>query len=183
MTPLAAGTTGPEPGARETAAPQTAAQLCPAELRRVMSAWTTGVTVITARHRQFLVGLVSNSFASVSLEPPLVSWCVDRGSTHLDVWLAADGFTVHVLGADETALVSRFSRKGGDKFTGLDWQPGLTGAPVLSAGVARLECRTWRQYDGGDHVILVGRVLAIRGPGGRALAFSHGALSPAPVPA
>jgi flavin reductase (DIM6/NTAB) family NADH-FMN oxidoreductase RutF len=112
-----------------------------------------------------------------------VSWCVDRGSTHLDVWLAADGFTVHVLGADETALVSRFSRKGGDKFTGLDWQPGLTGAPVLSAGVARLECRTWRQYDGGDHVILVGRVLAIRGPGGRALAFSHGALSPAPVPA
>jgi 3-hydroxy-9,10-secoandrosta-1,3,5(10)-triene-9,17-dione monooxygenase reductase component len=153
----------------------------PAELRRVMSAWTTGVTVITTGDGQRLAGLVSNSFASVSLEPPLVSWCVDRQSSSLEVWLRAEGFAVHILGADESALVSRFARKGGDKFQGLVWQAGLTGAPLLSGGVARLDCRTWRQYDGGDHVILLGHVLAVVDSGGHALSFSRGSLLQAPA--
>jgi len=155
----------------------------PVELQRVMSAWTTGVAVITAQSHQRLAGLVSNSFTSVSLEPPLVSWCVDRRSSNLETWLSADGFAVHVLGANESALVSRFARKGGDKFTGLDWQAGLTGAPLLARGVARLECRTWRQYDGGDHVILVGSVLSVCDSGRQALTFSRGALLPAPAAA
>lgn len=142
-----------------------------AQLRQLMAMWTTGLTVITARHGQRLAGLVSNSFTSVSLEPPLVSWCIDRGSSSLEVWLGASGFAVHILGASEMTLVSRFARKGGDKFTGLDWEDGLTGAPVLPVGVARLECRTWRQYDGGDHVILLGRVLTISGSGGEPLTF------------
>jgi flavin reductase (DIM6/NTAB) family NADH-FMN oxidoreductase RutF len=146
-----------------------------------MSAWTTGVTVITAGHEQRLAGLVSNSFASVSLEPPLVSWCVDRQSSSLDVWLRAEGFAVHILGADEAALASRFAKRGGDKFQGLGWQAGLTGAPLLAEGAARLECRTWRQYDGGDHVILLGHVLTVADSGGQVLSFSRGSLLPAPA--
>lgn len=153
----------------------------PVEFRRVLSAWTTGIAVITAEHGGCLAGLVSNSFTSVSLDPPLVSWCVSRGSTSLDTWLAADGFAVHILAAHETSAVSRFTRRGGEKFTGLDWTPGVTGAPLLPMGVARLECRTWQQYDGGDHVILVGRVIALHESGGEALAFSRGALLPAPT--
>lgn len=153
------------------------------EFRQVMAAWTTGVTVITAQHAGRPAGLVSNSFASVSMEPPLVSWCVDRRSSSLDVWLGADGFAVHILAAHECDLVSRFARKGGQKFTGLGWKPGLTGAPLLADGVARLECRTWRQYDGGDHVILLGRVVSVSEPGGQALTFSRGTLLPAPAAA
>ncbi|WP_151772302.1 flavin reductase family protein [Streptomyces abyssomicinicus] len=153
----------------------------PAAFRRVLSAWTTGVAVVTAEADGCPVGLVSNSFASVSLDPPLVSWCVSRDSTGLDTWLRADGFAVHILAAHETDAVRRFTRRGGDKFTGLDRTPGATGAPLLDMGVARLECRAWRQYDGGDHVILVGRVIAVHEPGGEALAFSRGALLPAPT--
>lgn len=151
-----------------------------AGLRRVLSTWTTGVAVITAQRDGRPAGLVSNSFASVSMDPPLVSWCVDRGSTSVDTWLAADGFAVHILAAHESPAVSRFARKGGEKFAGLDWTPGATGAPLLPVGAARLECRTWQRYDGGDHVILVGRVVAVHETGGRALAFSRGALLPAP---
>lgn len=153
----------------------------PVEFRRVLSAWTTGVAVITAGQGGCQAGLASNSFASVSLDPPLVSWCVSRDSTSLDTWLGAEGFAVHILGAEESPTVSRFTRRGGDKFTGLDWTSGVTGAPLLPLGVARLECRTWQQYDGGDHVILVGRVIALHEADGQALAFSRGALLPAPT--
>lgn len=156
-------------------------QTDPLEFKRVLSAWTTGVTVVTAHHDGDLVGLVSNSFASVSLDPPLVSWCVDRGSSSLKSWLAAESFAVHILASHETELVSRFARRGGDKFAGQDWAPGATGAPLLDAGVARVECRTWQRYDGGDHVIIVGRVVALHDAGGPALAFSRGALLPAPA--
>ncbi|WP_051132882.1 flavin reductase family protein [Nocardia paucivorans] len=153
----------------------------PLELRQAMAAWTTGVAVITTSHGARPAGLVSTSFTSVSLDPPLVSWCVDRGSTSFDIWSRAEGFAVHILSADEADLVSRFARRGGDKFHGLDWRPGITGAPLLTAGIARLECRTHIRYDGGDHLILLGRVLVTDRRSAPALTFSEGALTPAPI--
>lgn len=166
-------------GTPASAAPEPA--VGPTELRQVMAAWTTGVAVITTCHRERPTGLVSTSFTSVSLDPPLVSWCVDRGSTSFDIWSRAEGFAVHILSADEADLVSRFARRGGDKFQNLDWRPGITGAPLLAAGVARLECRTHTRYDGGDHLILLGRVLVTGRRSAPALTFSEGALTPAPV--
>src|SRR3954465_13162625 len=133
--------------------------IAPEEFRRVLSQWLTGVTVITAQQEGRLAGLVSNSFTSVSLGPPLVSWCVARTSSSLDVWLGASAFAVHILAADQSGLVDRFRRKGGEKFDGLDWTAGAGGAPLLPGSVVRLQCRTWQQYDGGDHVILLGHVV------------------------
>ncbi len=100
------------------------------------------------------------SLAPVSQEPPLVLWSVDRGSSSLDVWLEAPGFALHLLAADQEALAWQFARKGAEKFDGLTVTRGLVGAPLLDGAAATLECTTHAQHDGGDHVILVGRVVA-----------------------
>ncbi|MFJ8604981.1 flavin reductase family protein [Streptomyces shenzhenensis] len=128
------------------------------EFRSTMSRWATGVSVITAFCGGGPVGLISNSFTSVSLEPPLVSWCLDRRSSSFDAWLDADAFAVHVLAAGQEEMVSRFSRRGGDKFQGLDWVAGRSGAPLLDGAVATFQCGVHARYKAGDHVILLGLV-------------------------
>jgi 3-hydroxy-9,10-secoandrosta-1,3,5(10)-triene-9,17-dione monooxygenase reductase component len=155
--------------------------IAPQDFRRVLSLWPTGVTVVTAQHEGRPAGMVANSFTSVSLAPPLVSWCVARTSLNLDVWLQAAGFAVHILAIGQSALVSRFSRTGTDKFDRLEWTEGASGAPLLPDCVARLECRTWQKYDGGDHVILVGRVIAVEDSDRHAMSFHRGQLGPAPL--
>lgn len=127
-------------------------------LRQTMRHWTTGVTVVTAHTEGGPIGLVCNSFTSVSLDPPLVSWCVDRASTSYAAWMAAASFSVHILADDDAPLVPRFAARGADKFAGLALNLTGLGTPALDAGVARFDCRVWRAYDGGDHAIVVGRV-------------------------
>lgn len=130
-------------------------------LRTATGAWATGVVVVTATHPDGRdAGLVMVSLAPVSQEPPLVLWSVDRNSGSLDVWLEAPGFVLHLLAADQEALTWQFARKGPAKFDGLDVARGLIGAPVLAGAAATIECVTHAQHDGGDHVILVGRVVA-----------------------
>jgi 3-hydroxy-9,10-secoandrosta-1,3,5(10)-triene-9,17-dione monooxygenase reductase component len=133
-----------------------------ADLVRIATgAWTTGVVVVTATHPDGRdAGLVMVSLAPVSQEPPLVLWSVDRRSGSLEVWLGAPGFALHLLAADQEALAWQFSRKGPEKFGGLDVSRGLVGAPLLDGAAATIECAAHAQYDGGDHVILVGRVVA-----------------------
>jgi 3-hydroxy-9,10-secoandrosta-1,3,5(10)-triene-9,17-dione monooxygenase reductase component len=130
-------------------------------LRAATGAWATGVVVVTARHSDGRdAGLVMVSLAPVSQEPPLVLWSVDRRSGSLDVWLEAPGFALHLLAADQEALAWQFAKKGEEKFAGLALGRGSTGAPLLDGAAAVLECVTHAQHDGGDHVILVGRVVA-----------------------
>ena len=136
----------------------------PAELRDAMRHWVTGVTVITTAWHDQMTGLVSNSFTSVSLDPALVSWCIDLRSSSLELWNSTDNFAVHVLGEEQLDLVSRFARKGGDKFAGLDWRPGVCGSPMLAAPTLALECEVWARYPGGDHLIVVGRVIRATRP-------------------
>lgn len=143
-------------------------------LKQAVGAWTTGVVVVTAG----LVdgrsaGLVMVSLAPVSQEPPLVLWSVDRNSGSLDVWLDARGFALHLLAADQEELVWRFARKGEGKFDGLAVRTGVVGAPLLDGAVATIECVSHAQFDGGDHVILVGRVVAA-GTTERAPLVMHG---------
>ena len=130
-------------------------------LRVATGAWTTGVVVATATHPNGRdVGLVMVSLAPVSQDPPLVLWSVDRGSGSLDVWLEAPGFALHLLAADQEAFAWQFARKGAEKFQGLAVSRGLVGAPLLEGAAATLECSMHAQHDGGDHIILVGRVVA-----------------------
>ena len=130
-------------------------------VRAATGAWTTGVVVVTATHPDGRdAGLVMVSLAPVSQEPPLVLWSVDRRSSSLDVWLEAPGFALHVLGADQEALAWQFARKGAEKFDGLLVSRGTIGAPLLEGVAATIECVAHAQHDGGDHIILVGRVVA-----------------------
>ena len=130
-------------------------------LRSVTGAWATGVVVVTATHPDGRdAGLVMVSLAPVSEEPPLVLWSVDRRSGSIDVWLAAPGFALHLLTTEQEPLAGRFARKGPEKFDGLEVTRGVVGAPILAEAAATIECVTHAQHDGGDHVILVGRVVA-----------------------
>ena len=135
------------------------------ELRSVMRHWATGICVVTTATAGRRTGLVMNSFASVSLNPALVSWCLDKACTSLDIWMETDNFSIHILDQDGAHYVPRFAQRGVDKFEGLKSQVGSTGAPALPDAAVRLDCRLWARYEGGDHIILVGRVDQITQPG------------------
>jgi 4-hydroxyphenylacetate 3-hydroxylase, reductase component len=130
----------------------------PRGFRRALGHFATGVTIVTAQAQGQRAGMTANSFSSVSLDPPLVLWSIDKGSHSLPVFEQAEGFAVNVLASDQMDLASRFARSGTDKFAGVDWHPGLSGAPCLPGAAARFECRRHAIVDAGDHFILLGRV-------------------------
>lgn len=139
-----------------------AGPLDPAEFRRALGQFPTGVTIVTAAGPARPLGMTANSFSSVSLDPPLVSWCCACSSPSHDGFVAADGFAVHFLGADHRDLALRFaSKSGGDRFDGLAHRPGRYGAPLIEELAPVFECRTWARYPGGDHTILIGEVVAL----------------------
>jgi 3-hydroxy-9,10-secoandrosta-1,3,5(10)-triene-9,17-dione monooxygenase reductase component len=134
-------------------------------LRKALGGFVTGITVVTACVPDGrTAGVTVNSFCSVSLDPPLVLWCLSRTAPSYPVFLDASYFAIHVLAEDQAHLSTRFSGQskfGGrskDKFAGLELSNGLGGAPILPDVVARYECRLERRYDGGDHLIMVGEV-------------------------
>ncbi|MEU6405225.1 flavin reductase family protein [Streptomyces sp. NPDC046985] len=148
-------------------------------LRRVLGSFATGVTVLTAG-RETPRGMTANSFASVSLDPPLVLVCVLRTAALHHQMLDEKAFAVSVLSADQEPLARRFANRsrprGPREFEAVDVEPGrYTGAPIVSGALAWLECGLRAVYDGGDHSIMVGAVLdAGGGPGGDALLFYGG---------
>ncbi|MFG1723014.1 flavin reductase family protein [Micromonospora chalcea] len=137
-----------------------------AALRAVLGEFVTGVTVLTVGG-PLPHGMTANSFTSVSLDPPLVLLCVSRDSLMSACLADADGFGISVLAAGQEHLARHFAdrrrRPGRAQFTTVGWAPGeQTGAPLLHGALAWLECRPWRCHDGGDHVIVVGRLVAAR---------------------
>ncbi|MDW8313665.1 MAG: flavin reductase family protein [Rhodovarius sp.] len=135
-------------------------------LRRAFGRFATGVTVVTGRGpapERRPVGVTANSFASVSLDPPLVLWSLDLRSSTRSAFLEGGWFAVHVLGAGQAELSARFATAGGvDKFAAIPWQEGLGGLPLLPEPLALFECRLHQAVEAGDHVVLIGRVLRAR---------------------
>jgi flavin reductase (DIM6/NTAB) family NADH-FMN oxidoreductase RutF len=128
-------------------------------LRDALGEFATGVTVVTARAADGQpVGVTINSFASVSLEPPLVLWSLGLDSPSLAVFETCSHYAVNVLAADQAEFSQRFSQSQSDKFAGIDLGVGAGGTPILPGCCARFECRNEMRYPGGDHVILVGYV-------------------------
>jgi flavin reductase (DIM6/NTAB) family NADH-FMN oxidoreductase RutF len=133
----------------------------PRDFRSALGSYGTGVTIITAADAQGKpYGLTCNSFASVSLNPPLVLWSLLLYSSSLTVFQNASHFAVNVLGASQQALASKFAKSSDDKFHGVEWAPGLGNAPLLAGSVANFQCRSVSRYYGGDHVIFLGAVEA-----------------------
>lgn len=136
-------------------------QIDPRDFRNALGTYGTGVTIITATAADGKpYGITCNSFASVSLNPPLVLWSLGVYSSSLTVFQNASHFTVHVLGTSQQALADKFAKSTDDKFAGVDWTPGLGNAPVLAESVANFQCRSVNRYYGGDHVIFLGAVEA-----------------------
>jgi flavin reductase (DIM6/NTAB) family NADH-FMN oxidoreductase RutF len=147
----------------------------PRDFRSALGTFATGVTVITAAGEDGKpVGLTCNSFASVSLNPPLVLWSLAAYSPNMSVFQNATHFTVNVLAASQRALAAQFATPSDDKFAGIAWEPGLGEAPVLTDAVATFQCRSADRYYGGDHVIFLGAVEAYSYNGAEPLLFARG---------
>ena len=133
----------------------------PRDFRTALGTFATGVTIVTAMAADGKpYGVTCNSFASVSLNPPLVLWSLGMFSQGLTIFQNASHFTVNVLGASQQALASQFAKSAADKFAGVSWTPGLGNAPVIADSVANFQCRAVNRYYGGDHVIFLGAVEA-----------------------
>lgn len=131
----------------------------PNELRKALGTFATGVTVITARGPSGEpVGFTANSFNSVSLEPPLVLFSLNKQASILSEFLAARHFAVNVLREDQLALSERFANCAEGRFDGVAFETWEAGCPILPDTLASFECDYRYTYDGGDHVIFVGEV-------------------------
>ncbi|MDX3971470.1 flavin reductase family protein [Bradyrhizobium sp. PUT101] len=151
-------------------------QIDPRDFRNALGTYATGVTIITAAAPDGKpYGLTCNSFASVSLNPPLVLWSLVVYSSSLAIFQNASHFTVNVLGASQQALANKFAKSSDDKFAGVEWTPGLGNAPVLAESVANFQCRSVNRYYGGDHVIFLGAVEAYTYNAKEPLLFARGA--------
>jgi flavin reductase (DIM6/NTAB) family NADH-FMN oxidoreductase RutF len=148
----------------------------PDSLREVCGLFPTGIAVVTARAAGAeLYGVTINSFSSVSLDPPLVLFSLSRGLHTLEALLSAKAFAIQFLREDQLHLSARFSQMLARKWDGVFYRDGVTGCPVLEPALALMECSLYAQYDGGDHLIIVGRVEHIeRQPGENPLIFFRG---------
>lgn len=127
-------------------------------LRDALSRFGTGVAVVTTMTPDGPVGMTVSSFSSVSLDPPLVLWSAARSSGRYPHFAAARHMAIHILDAGQQEVARAFAAAP-DAFDLVDWQPGAEGCPLLTDALARFECAAYAEYDGGDHGILVGRVL------------------------
>lgn len=128
--------------------------------RNALGTFPTGVAIITTVDAKSApVGLTCNSFSSVSLEPPLVSWSLRKASKSLDVFRRTPCFTINILAQDQDDLSAKFASSSiADKFGGVVWRSGHGGAPVIDGCLASFECATFAVHDAGDHLIFIGEV-------------------------
>ena len=145
--------------------------------RNALGAFPTGVAIITTLDGGVPVGLTCNSFAAVSLDPPLVLWSLRRESQSLRAFSEAPAFAINVLAEDQNTLSAHFaSGKIADKFEGVACSAGYGGVPLIEECIARFECSTFARHEAGDHVIFIGRVERFDvGSSGDALVFYKGA--------
>ena len=128
--------------------------------RRALGEFATGVAVVTARGRgEELIGMTMSSFNSVSLDPPLVLFSIDRKARSLPAMLEAKGFAVNILARDQEQISNQFARALSDKWDQVKTSVGHAEAPLIAGAMAHFECAPYANYDGGDHVIFVVRVI------------------------
>ncbi len=132
--------------------------------RDALACYPTGVAVVTVRQGDMVRALTINSFASVSLNPPLVLWSLDRTSERYEQFANAGHFAINVLAADQEALAMACARLDDLEEAGGRWTAGQTGAALIDGALARFECALDSVHEGGDHIIIVGRVLAFDRP-------------------
>ena len=148
----------------------------PERLRDVAGAFATGVTVVTTRVDSRLFGCTANAVTSLSLEPPLMLVCLDRSTKTHPRLLEAHAFAINIIASRPGCehLCRLFAGKSENKFEHVGYRSGVTGAPILDAALGWLECELDGTYEGGDHTIFVGRVVAAERGDGDPILFYRG---------
>lgn len=143
--------------------------------RRACGRFATGVAIVTTLDSNANpCGLTINSFSSVSLHPPLVLFCLDRSSQALLAFESSNSFIINILDDSQSHLSQHFASRQDDRFVGIPYHSGLSGAPIFPASLAVIECRRQAVLDGGDHLIFIGLVLAVHTRDGDPLLYFSG---------
>jgi 3-hydroxy-9,10-secoandrosta-1,3,5(10)-triene-9,17-dione monooxygenase reductase component len=135
-----------------------AAETTPEHMRRVLGHFASGVVVVTTAGAGGPAGFTCQSFASLSIDPPLIMFGPSRASATWPRIGHQGRFCVNILAQHHDEISDQFARSGTDKFAGVAWSPGASGLPILHGVCAWIECTLEAEYDGGDHTIVVGRV-------------------------
>ncbi|MCG6641292.1 p-hydroxyphenylacetate 3-hydroxylase reductase component [Acinetobacter baumannii] len=150
----------------------------PLQFRRALGNFATGVTIVTAQNAQGeKVGVTANSFNSVSLDPPLILWSIDKKSSSFPVFEQATHFAVNILSGSQIDLSNKFSRRNIDKFEGTNYQEGEGASLLLENCSAIFECERHQVIEGGDHWIIIGKVVNFHDQGRSPLVYHQGAYS------
>ncbi len=147
-------------------------------LRNAFGNFVTGVTLVTTVGADGkAIAMTANSFSSVSLDPPMVLWCIDKGSDRLGIFQEAKHFAINVLAANHQELSGRFAKKGQPYMDGVEYTMWETGSPIITDAVAIFDCDKAASHDAGDHIIYVGLVRKFGAPdtAGKPLVFHRGA--------
>jgi flavin reductase (DIM6/NTAB) family NADH-FMN oxidoreductase RutF len=147
------------------------------DFKRALSRRASGVAIVTARHGDHVHGMTVSAFTEVSLDPPLVLVCADKGSNTLPLIRAGGVFAINVLARDQQDLSNRFAVKKDEhkRFDGLETDVGRTGAPLLRGVAVNIDCRVVAEHDAGDHVIYLGQVEEVRSFDREPLLYFRGA--------
>lgn len=149
----------------------------PRTFRNVLGQFCTGITVITTVHEGAPVGFACQSFAALSLDPPLVLFCPTKQSRSWSAIEASGTFCVNILHENQKDVSARFGSREPDKFAGMEWAPSTLGSPIIEGSLAHLDCSVHSVHDGGDHFVVFGSVHSLsdvpkKKP--RPLLFYHG---------
>lgn len=145
------------------------------EFRNALGQFATGVTVITTLDQNSnKVGMTVNSFSSVSLEPMLVLWSLAKTAKTFEAFDATERFAIHVLNAEQQAISNQFASRCGDRFENVNHTEGHGGIPLLEDYSAVFQCEIEARHEGGDHIIMVGRVIDFDNKGQPPLIFHAG---------
>jgi flavin reductase (DIM6/NTAB) family NADH-FMN oxidoreductase RutF len=130
-------------------------------LRQALGSFPTGVTVVSCLDKnKNPLGFTANSFTSVSLDPKLISICIDKESFNIDSFSITKHFAVSVLSENQQSISTIFATPHEDRFKNIDWSTEETGSPIISGAVAWFDCNTQQVVDAGDHLILIGNIIA-----------------------
>jgi len=141
-------------------------------LKDAFGRFSTGVGIAACYHgKDEPAAITINSFSSVSLEPPLVLWCIDRDASSFGAFMASDSYAVSILRADQQSIANRYAGYPDPETVPPRFKTGTSGAPVLTDALAWFDCRIWARYEAGDHVILVGEIIDFAAGSGAPLTY------------
>lgn len=145
------------------------------EIRNIAGTFATGVTVITTREANGKpVGMTANSFTSLSLNPPLVLFSIDKNASLYETFMNTKYFAINILSEDQEVLSRQFSKRNIDRFEDVSYEKGVTGTPILNDTIGYFDCAVHTYYDGGDHTIVVGEIKNGEAREGNPLLFYRG---------